>query len=111
MREFLAVGDLADACIFVIKHYSEAGFLNVGTGRDVTIAEFAQTVAAVVGYKGEITFDTNKPDGMPRKLLDVSKLSALGWRAKIPLHEGLASAYADYLARPARSETVVRSRH
>ena len=98
MREFLAVDDLADACIFVIKNYSDAGFLNVGTGRDVTIAEFARSVAAVVGYNGEIVFDTSKPDGMPRKLLDVSKLSALGWRARIPLTEGLAAAYADFLA-------------
>ena len=98
MREFLAVDDLADGCIFVIKNYSDAGFLNVGTGRDVTIAEFARTVAAVVGYNGEIVFDTSKPDGMPRKLLDVSKLSALGWRARIPLTEGLAAAYADFVA-------------
>ncbi len=97
-REFLAVDDLADACIFVMKHYSDAGFLNVGTGTDVTISEFARTVAAVVGYQGELVFDTSRPDGMPRKLLDVSKLSALGWRAKIPLREGLATAYADFLA-------------
>ena len=96
-REFMAVDDLADACIFVIKHYSGAGFLNVGTGQDVTIAEFAHLVAAVVGYTGEIIFDTSKPDGMPRKLLDVSRLAGLGWRAKIPLREGLAAAYADYL--------------
>lgn len=97
-REFLAVDDLADACIFVMKHYSDAGFLNVGTGTDVTISEFACTVAAVVGYQGELVFDTSRPDGMPRKLLDVSKLSALGWRAKIPLREGLATAYADFFA-------------
>ena len=96
-REFMAVDDLADACIFVIKHYSGAEFLNVGTGQDVTIAEFAHLVAAVVGYTGEIIFDTSKPDGMPRKLLDVSRLAGLGWRAKIPLREGLAAAYADYL--------------
>ena len=96
-REFMAVDDLADACIFVIKHYSGAGFLNVGTGQDVTIAEFAHLVAAVVGYTGEIIFDASKPDGMPRKLLDVSRLAGLGWRAKIPLREGLAAAYADYL--------------
>jgi GDP-L-fucose synthase len=96
-REFMAADDLADACIFVIKHYSGAGFLNVGTGQDVTIAEFAHLVAAVVGYIGDIIFDTSKPDGMPRKLLDVSRLTGLGWRAKIPLREGLAAAYADYL--------------
>jgi GDP-L-fucose synthase len=97
-REFLAVDDLADACVFVMKHYSGAGFLNIGTGVDITIAEFARTVADIVGYKGELVFDTGKPDGMPRKLLDVSRLTALGWRAKTPLREGLAEAYADFVA-------------
>jgi len=97
-REFLAVDDLADACVFVMKHYSDAGFLNVGTGVDVTIAEFARTVADIVDYKGELVFDTSRPDGSPRKLLDVSRLAALGWRAKTPLREGLAAAYADFLA-------------
>ncbi len=97
-REFLAVDDLADACVFVMKHYSAAGFLNVGTGVDVTIAEFARTVADIVGYKGELVFDTSRPDGAPRKLLDVSKLAALGWCANTPLREGLAAAYADFLA-------------
>jgi GDP-L-fucose synthase len=97
-REFLAVDDLADACVFVMQHYSGDGFLNVGTGQDVTIAEFARTVAEVVGYRGEVAYDTDRPDGPPRKLLDVSRLSALGWRAKIPLREGLAIAYADFLA-------------
>jgi len=97
-REFLAVDDLADACVYVMKHYSAAGFLNVGTGVDVTIAEFARTVADVVGYKGKLAFDTRKPDGAPRKLLDVSKLAALGWRAKTSLRDGLAAAYADFLA-------------
>lgn len=97
-REFLAVDDLADACVFVMKHYSDSGFLNVGTGADVTIAEFARTVADVVGYTGELSFDTTRPDGAPRKLLDVSKLTALGWTAKIPLRDGLATAYADFLA-------------
>jgi GDP-L-fucose synthase len=96
-REFLAVDDLADACVFVMKHYSAPGFLNVGTGTDVTISEFAHAVAEIVGYKGKMVFDTSRPDGAPRKLLDVSKLAALGWRAKIPLREGLAAAYADFL--------------
>ena len=102
-REFLAVDDLADACVFVMKHYSDVGFLNVGTGSDVTIAEFARTVAEVVGYKGELVFDTGKPDGAPRKLLDVSRLAALGWRAKTPLREGLVAAYADFLKGGART--------
>jgi GDP-L-fucose synthase len=96
-REFLAVDDLADACVFVLKNYSGAGFLNVGTGHDVTIAEFAKLVAEVVGFTGRFVFDTSRPDGMPQKLLDVAKLAQLGWKAKTPLHEGLAAAYADFL--------------
>ncbi len=98
-REFLCSDDLADACVFVMKHYSGAGFLNVGTGTDVTIAEFAETVRAIVGYKGELVFDTTRPDGPPQKLLDVSKLNKLGWFAKISLKDGLAAAYTDFLAR------------
>jgi GDP-L-fucose synthase len=97
-REFLAVDDLADACVFVMKHYSGDEFVNVGTGEDVTIAEFAQLVAEVVGYAGTISFDASRPDGTPRKLLDVTKLSALGWRAKIPLRVGLEVTYADFVA-------------
>ena len=96
-REFLCSDDLADACVFVMKHYSGPGFLNVGTGSDVTIAEFAEIVREVTGYKGKIVFDTARPDGPPQKLLDVSKLKALGWAPKIPLREGLAAAYADFL--------------
>jgi GDP-L-fucose synthase len=98
-REFLAADDLADACVFVMRHYSGDGFLNIGTGEDLTIAEFASLIAEVVGYQGEIVFDTSRPDGTPRKLLDVSKLAALGWRARTPLREGLAAAYADFRAR------------
>jgi GDP-L-fucose synthase len=97
-REFLAVDDLADACVFVLKHYSGSKFLNVGMGKDITIAEFAQLVAEVVGYRGKFVFDTSRPDGAPQKLLDVSELTHLGWRAKIPLHQGIAAAYADFLA-------------
>ena len=96
-REFLAVDDLADACIFVLKHYSGSKFLNVGTGQDITIAEFAQLVAEVVGYRGRFIFDTSRPDGTPQKLLNVSQLTRLGWRAKIPLREGIAAAYSDFL--------------
>jgi GDP-L-fucose synthase len=96
-REFLAVKDFADACIFVMKHYSGDEFLNVGTGDDVTIGEFAQIIAETVGFKGNIEFDTSRPDGAPRKLLDVSKLSRLGWKASTPLREGLKLAYADFL--------------
>jgi GDP-L-fucose synthase len=96
-REFLSADDLADACVFVMKHYSAPGFLNIGTGEDVTIAEFARLVAAVVGYGGKIAFDTARPDGPPQKLLDVSKLKQLGWSPQIGLREGLAAAYADFL--------------
>jgi len=98
-REFLAADDLADACVFVMKHYSGDGFLNVGTGEDIAIAEFARLVAEVVGYHGQIVFDTTRPDGTPRKLLDVAKLTALGWRAKTPLRDGLTAAYADFCSR------------
>ena len=98
-REFLSADDLGDACVFIMKHYSGNGFLNVGTGDEVSIGEFARLVAEVVGYRGTLVFDTNRPDGTPRKLLDVSRLAALGWRAKTPLREGLKAAYADFLAR------------
>ena len=97
-REFLAVDDLADACVFVLKHYSGSKFLNVGTGRDITIAEFAHLVADVVGYRGPLFFDTSRPDGSPQKLLNVSELTRLGWHAKTPLREEIAAAYSDFLA-------------
>ena len=96
-REFLAVDDVADASVFVMKHYSDYGFLNIGTGEDVTIGNFARLVSEVVGYKGEIVFDTSRPDGPPQKLLDVSKLKKLGWSPKIDLRKGLAQAYADFI--------------
>ncbi len=98
-REFMSADDLADACVFVMQNWSAPGFINIGTGKDVTIAEFAKLIAEVVGYRGRIEFDTSRPDGAPRKLLDVSKLAALGWTAKTPLREGLAAAYADFLTR------------
>jgi GDP-L-fucose synthase len=101
-REFLSSDDLADACIFVMKHYSGAQFLNVGTGKDITIAEFAETVRDVVGFSGEIVYDTSRPDGPPQKLLDTSRITALGWAPKVSLRDGLAAAYRDFLkgARP-----------
>jgi GDP-L-fucose synthase len=102
-REFLAVDDLADACVFIMKNYSADSILNVGTGNDMTIAEFAQLVADVVGYRGRFVFDTSRPDGAPQKLLDVSKLTHLGWRAKTSLREGIAAAYADFLATSGRT--------
>lgn len=97
-REFLAVDDLADACVFVMKCYSGLEFLNVGTGEDITIANFAQLIAEVVGFRGKIEFDASRPDGAPQKLLDVSRLNDLGWRAQTPLRQGLARAYADFVA-------------
>ncbi len=97
-REFLYVDDFADACVFVLKNYSNSQFINIGFGKDLTIAEFAQTVAEVVGFRGKIVFDTSKPDGTPRKLVDVSRLSAMGWKAKVSLREGLGKAYAAFLA-------------
>ena len=100
-REFLAADDLGDACIFVMKHYSGDGFLNIGTGKEVSIEEFARLVADIVGYRGKLVFDANRPDGPPRKLLDISKISALGWMAKTPLREGLQATYNDFLARGA----------
>ena len=98
-REFLAADDLADACVFVMKCYSDLEFLNVGTGEDITIGEFARLVANVVGFPGRIDFDTARPDGAPRKLLDVSRINSLGWRATTPLREGLQRMYADFLTR------------
>jgi GDP-L-fucose synthase len=96
-REFLAVDDLADACVFALKNYSAERILNVGTGRDVTIADFARLVAGVVGYAGDIVFDSSRPDGAPRKLLDVSALTNLGWSARTELRDGIAAAYRDFL--------------
>lgn len=101
-REFLYVDDFADACIFVLKNYSRAEFINIGFGEDVTIEEFAHTVAEVVGFRGKIVFDSSKPDGTPRKLLDVKKLSAMGWKAKVSLRDGLTQAYTDFLTHPIR---------
>lgn len=106
LREFLYVDDLADACAFALEHYSDEPFLNVGTQQEVSIAAFARAVMAVVGYRGEIVFDTSKPDGMPRKLLDVSALAAIGWKATTGLEHGLALAYADYLAGGGRHQDV-----
>jgi GDP-L-fucose synthase len=96
-REFLHVDDLAAASVHLMTHYSEAEIVNVGTGEDVPIGELARLVAETVGYTGRIAFDTTKPDGTPRKLLDVSKLHGLGWRHRIELREGLAATYRWFL--------------
>ncbi len=99
-REFLYVDDMADACVHLMKTYSSPDLVNVGTGEDISIAEFARVVAATVGYSGAITFDPSKPDGTPRKLLDVGRLTSLGWRATTPLQEGLQQAYRAFLDAP-----------
>ena len=101
-REFLYVDDFADACVFVLKNYSAAQFVNIGFGEDITVAELARLVAEIVGFRGEIVYDTSKPDGTPQKLLDVSRLSTIGWKAKVPLREGLAKAYDDFLTHAVR---------
>lgn len=97
-REFLFADDLADACIFLMKSYSDELFLNVGTGKDITILELAQTIANVVGWQGTFTFNTAKPDGAPRKVMDVSRLTELGWSASTGFEYGLKLAYEWYLA-------------
>jgi GDP-L-fucose synthase len=94
-REFLYVDDMADACVHLMEHEYDGPLVNVGTGEDVTIRELAQTVMQVVGFDGRIVFDGSKPDGTPRKLLDVSRLAALGWRARTGLREGIQAAYRD----------------
>ena len=96
-REFLHVDDLADACAFLLKLESPPDWINIGVGEDVSIKELTETVAEVVGFQGEVVWDTSKPDGTPRKLMDVSKLSALGWKAKIGLRAGVKMAYESFL--------------
>ena len=110
-REFIFADDAADACVFVMKHYSGLGFLNIGTGTDITIKEFAELVAAIVGYNGKIVYDTSRPDGAPQKLLDVSKIKKLGWVAKTHLRDGLAKSYEDFLKTGGRvaSQTYIHS--
>jgi len=102
-REFLYVDDMADACLFIMERYDEELFLNIGCGEDLTIAELAKLVADVVGFRGGVRFDTSKPDGMPRKLLDVSRLRALGWAPRTDLRSGVADAYRSYLQKLASS--------
>ncbi|WP_271600013.1 MULTISPECIES: GDP-L-fucose synthase family protein [unclassified Bradyrhizobium] len=97
-REFLYVDDLADACIHLMKAYSSPELVNIGTGEDISIADFALMVAAAVGFRGEISFDTSRPDGTPRKLLDVRRLSGLGWHATTSLKDGIQLAYQAYRA-------------
>jgi len=108
-REFLYSDDLADACILLMERCdnSDIGeFANVGVGRDISIRELAELIAEVVGFKGQLTFDTSKPDGTPQKLLDVSRIHRIGWRAKIDLHTGVELAYRDYLSHYAGNDAI-----
>ncbi len=97
LREFLFSDDLADACVFLMNNYDEKQFVNIGIGEDLSIKDLALLIKEVIGYEGRISFDTSKPDGTPRKLMDVSKLHALGWKHKTNLHEGIKLAYEDFL--------------
>jgi GDP-L-fucose synthase len=97
MREFLHVDDMAEACLFLMQHYDGKQFVNIGTGKDITIRELAETIMETVGYQGNLTFNTDKPDGTPRKLMDVSKIHNLGWQHKIDLKEGIEKTYQDFL--------------
>jgi len=96
-REFLFVDDLADACVYLMKNYSELELINIGSGEDITIAGFAKVVSDAVGYRGKLVFDTSRPDGMARKLMDVGRLEKLGWKAKTDLSDGIKLAYRAYL--------------
>jgi GDP-L-fucose synthase len=97
MREFLFADDLADACYFLMENYNEATLINIGTGEDLTIKDLALLIKKVVGFEGELTFDSTKPDGTPRKLMDVSKLHSLGWKHQVELEQGVDLAYQDFL--------------
>jgi GDP-L-fucose synthase len=104
-REFLFVDDLAKAVIFLAENYDDGQIVNVGVGEDISIADLASLIAEIVGFDGKLAFDTSKPDGTPQKLLDVSKLSSLGWQAKTALHDGIAQTYAWFTENVARSST------
>ena len=104
LREFLYVDDLANLCVFLMSHYSGDETVNAGTGKELSIRSLAEMVARVVGYRGEIRWDTTKPNGTPRKLLDVAKATALGWRYKTELEDGIRLAYEDFLHNPIRAE-------
>jgi GDP-L-fucose synthase len=97
LREFLHVDDLADACVFLMQHYDEDSWINLGSGSEVSIADLANMIAEIVGFKVELRFDRSKPDGTPRKRLDVSRLEALGWHAKTELRRGIESTYAWFI--------------
>lgn len=105
-REFLFADDLADACYYLMQNYNEPGLVNIGTGEDITIADLARLVGKIVGYEGTIDFDTTKPDGTPRKLMDVNKLNNMGWKYTTALEDGIRLAYEDFIQRYATSPAV-----
>jgi GDP-L-fucose synthase len=104
LREFLYVDDLANLCVFLMNHYSGNETVNAGTGKELTIKALTELVAKIVGYKGAILWDTTRPNGTPRKLLDVSKATQLGWTYKTELEDGIRMAYNDFLNNPIRAE-------
>jgi GDP-L-fucose synthase len=106
MREFLFADDLADACLFLMNTYNEKELVNVGTGKDLSIGELANEISLIIGFEGQISWDSSKPDGTPRKLLDVSKLRSLGWEASISLQDGIKIAYADFLKQSLDSTVI-----
>jgi GDP-L-fucose synthase len=97
MREFLHVSDMDDACVFLMEPNISSGLYNIGTGSDVSIKRLAEVIMKTIGYSGDVVFDTSKPDGTPRKWLDVSRMAELGWRAQISLEDGIKSTYHDYV--------------
>ncbi|NDE10593.1 MAG: GDP-L-fucose synthase [Chitinophagia bacterium] len=105
-REFLFADDLADACLFLMNTYNEKELVNVGTGKDLSIGELANEISLIIGFEGQISWDSSKPDGTPRKLLDVSKLRSLGWEASISLQDGIKIAYADFLKQSLDSTVI-----
>lgn len=99
LREFMYADDLADACVFLMENYNDLQFVNIGVGEDISIRDLAELIKEVVGFQGELEFDSSKPDGTPRKLMDVSKLHSLGWKAKTSLKDGIKLAYKDFLSK------------
>ena len=104
LREFLYVDDLAELCVFLMNHYSGNETVNAGTGEEISIRELTELVAKVVGYQGGIRWDVSKPNGTPRKLLDISRTQQMGWKYKTPLEEGIRLSYKDFLENPVRAE-------
>jgi GDP-L-fucose synthase len=96
LREFLYADDLAEACVYLMQHYEDREFINIGSGKEISILDLAKLIAKIVGYEGDIQTDPSKPDGTPRKVMDVSKIHALGWSPKVDLEEGLRKAYQAY---------------